>query len=251
MLGVKFILFFILSLVSSAKNVVVFSATSEIGSAIVKELSADGCEKLLITGRDKSKLTKLKELNPEKIKPYYLDYSDLKSCNAFSKKIEDGIDGVVLIPPRIKVVSAEKIPNAAEWNEMIKMLFINPMACLKNIEPMLNNSASIVLISGSSSVPFNKRYLNTNITRSSMALEAKNLSSQLKDRNIRVNTVSPGYILTSYHTLKMTKEDLKRAQDTWPKPENLANLISFLISDKSLYINGQNIVYDNGSHFMD
>lgn len=63
--------------------------------------------------------------------------------------------------------------------------------------------------------------------------------------DIRVNCISPGWIDT--HHIKITKKDhavhpVGRAG----KPEDIANLVSFLISDQAAFITGQNFIADGG-----
>ena len=63
--------------------------------------------------------------------------------------------------------------------------------------------------------------------------------------HIRVNCISPGWIDT--HHMKITKKDhavhpVGRAG----KPEDIANLVSFLLSDKAAFITGQNFIADGG-----
>lgn len=78
----------------------------------------------------------------------------------------------------------------------------------------------------------------------------KSLSKELGPSNIRVNCVAPGMIDTN-----MNKHLNKREIDAFledvslgrtGKPEEVANLVEFLISDLSLYITGQVINIDGG-----
>ncbi len=80
----------------------------------------------------------------------------------------------------------------------------------------------------------------------------KTLSKELSNYNIRVNAISPGLTETDL-MLSNTKEDiikseiekisLKRIAST----NEIADIILFLASEKSSYINGQNIVADGGN----
>ena len=69
---------------------------------------------------------------------------------------------------------------------------------------------------------------------------------------IKVNSISPGYIksgmsITSY---KNQKKRMTRQQRTmvnkWGEPKDLFGAIEFLISNKSSYINAQDIIIDGG-----
>ena len=69
---------------------------------------------------------------------------------------------------------------------------------------------------------------------------------------IRVNSVSPGYILTdmtinSYKNKKKYKERSNRTiLQRWGKTTDIVGVIKFLISQDSSYITGEDIVVDGG-----
>lgn len=84
------------------------------------------------------------------------------------------------------------------------------------------------------------------INKSSMIHFTKYLAKYLKDKNIRVNTLSPGGVLNnqpksfvdSYKNFATSKGMLDR--------EDINGALLFLVSDLSKYINGQNIIVDDG-----
>ena len=72
-------------------------------------------------------------------------------------------------------------------------------------------------------------------------------------KKIIVNAVAPGYINTKFHTKTMgrTKNELKKRAKLSKlnrpgTPEEVANLINFLLSDQNNYITGEVIPIDGG-----
>ena len=74
-------------------------------------------------------------------------------------------------------------------------------------------------------------------------------------KNVRMNLIAPGFIKSSYYN-KFVKNQ-KRLNDwiltrtpmgRWGKPDEVSNVIEFLISDKSSYITGSTIYVDGGWH---
>ncbi|CEG36513.1 3-ketoacyl-acp reductase [Plasmopara halstedii] len=78
----------------------------------------------------------------------------------------------------------------------------------------------------------------------------KTLAKELGNRNIRVNLVEPGFIMTDM-TNAMTSAARERVLDKIPlarfgKADEVAQLVTFLASDESSYITGQCIRIDGG-----
>jgi hypothetical protein len=87
---------------------------------------------------------------------------------------------------------------------------------------------------------------------------AKCLALDLKDYNIRVNAVSPGWVMTeNVRHLLFDQRGLNEAQirheignlhllGRLAEPAEIANVIAFVASDEARFINGTNIMVDGG-----
>ena len=85
------------------------------------------------------------------------------------------------------------------------------------------------------------------------ALEAltKTLAFQLAKNNVTVNSISPGYTKKDGNHSALTDKEWESIINKIPLkrlalPEDIANLIAFLLSDQSSYITGQIIKVDGG-----
>jgi len=92
-----------------------------------------------------------------------------------------------------------------------------------------------------------------NASKAAVIQLARNLASEWGEHNIRVNTISPGYIYTA-----MTKglfEEFPERKVNWPK-DNMLNRVSypeeyrgagvFLVSDASSFMTGSDLRIDGG-----
>ena len=75
-----------------------------------------------------------------------------------------------------------------------------------------------------------------------------NAAEELADREIRVNAICPGAIFTPMFSGEAAEAAVAAAQP-WPqhgRPDDIANLVMFLMSDASAFITGQAYVIDGG-----
>jgi len=122
--------------------------------------------------------------------------------------------------------------------------------------PLLSDGASIIM---TSSVVKDKGLPNFSAysaTKAAVRTFALSFAADLKDRNIRVNTISPGPIDTPiFARMGMSDEQLKGmvAQFTSQvpmgrvgKPEEIAAAALFLASSDGSYVNGVDLAVDGG-----
>lgn len=72
------------------------------------------------------------------------------------------------------------------------------------------------------------------------------LSSYFGKNNIRVNAVSPGGIFDGQNPVFVNQYSEKTPLGRMGKPEEIAPMVAFLLSDEASYISGQNICIDGG-----
>ncbi|MBP9791654.1 MAG: SDR family oxidoreductase [Rickettsiales bacterium] len=256
---------FCISRIVCASTIVVATATGEFGQAVCAELASSGHD-LIIVGRNSSKLGELAKSLKQKhkkisVKSAVMDFNDLETIkNVASDLKNNSINGLVLIGPRPSIAK-NTIPDSKEWLKLFQEGFFGPLELLKQFDTKLEKGAGIVIISGLTSKYYIPQYSNSNVLRMAWIGEIKNLIYLFKDRNIRVNAISPGVILTSFHkeriqnkakeTTKSFEEQLQKETQDIPLQKfgtvtDVAHLVGFLLSHKASHINGDNLVLDGG-----
>ena len=124
--------------------------------------------------------------------------------------------------------------------------------CTQAVIPQMIKQGGGVVLNASSIVGLYGNFGQTNYAATKFGVigMTKTWSRELGRYNIRVNAVCPGFILTEM-VQKMSEKILQSLADKTPlgrmgKPEDVANLYSWLASDEATYIHGAVISIDGG-----
>jgi NAD(P)-dependent dehydrogenase (short-subunit alcohol dehydrogenase family) len=117
--------------------------------------------------------------------------------------------------------------------------------------PLLNDGGSIIVtsaVTGSKGTPTSGVYAATKAAVRSLV---RVWTSELKDRGIRANAISPGPVETRIQRENTPPEILAKLVATTPmgrtaRPEEVARAVLFLASDDSSYVTGIELFVDGG-----
>ncbi len=113
----------------------------------------------------------------------------------------------------------------------------------------LKDGGRIIAMSSVSGLMGNRGQTNYSAAKAGLIGAAKALATEVARRKITVNCIAPGLIETEM--LQMTPEAMDAAMAMIPmrrmgRPEDIANVVSFLMSDKASYITRQVISVNGG-----
>lgn len=143
--------------------------------------------------------------------------------------------------------------DPASWDKVIALNLSGVFyACRYQIEQMLKNGGgsivNIASIHGMVAAPNSPAYT---ASKHGVVGLTKNIASEYGTQNIRCNAVGPGYIETPLLTDNLNKDMMQAVADKSTmkrlgKPEEIAELVLFLSSDKSSFTTGSYIIADGG-----
>ncbi len=118
--------------------------------------------------------------------------------------------------------------------------------------PLFNDGGSILMTGSIASVKGWPDYSVYAGSKAALHAFARVWLSELKDRRIRVNVLSPGQIATPIQQEMFDEETMRQFEALIPRgemgsPEEIATVALFLASDDSSYVNGMELAVDGGT----
>ena len=246
------------------KKVLITGATKGIGLEISLEFAKKNFDLILISkNKFNLKLAKKKILLINKninCTTYNCDLSNPgQTIKLFSKiKKKNSIDILVNNFGGNHYKKQKRLIDYQNFEQLINSnLHCSYIAISSFIDQMIKSGwGRVINISSSVNQTFDSE-LNYNLVKTAQVNLIKNLSTKYMylKKNITFNAVSPGAILTETSKwnkiLKKNPKLFNKIQkEHFPmgfgKPADVANVVIFLCSDKSNFINGSNIVVDGG-----
>ena len=237
------------------KRFLVTGGTSGIGLEIVSKLLSFGSE-LFVIGRDFTKIRDLNNANVTEL-PVDLNQVDEKGINfiiGILKELEINLDGVVFAAGMARLTPF-KFFNPSDFEEIKKVnldssiLILNALIRMKCLKP----NCSFVFIGSISTERAIKGNLSYSLFKSSLISMVKILTLEFASKGYRFNVVSPGMVKTKIYmeqlenlSLELIKEDEQKYPLGYGAPQDVANLVIFLLSKYSSWITGQNYIIDGG-----
>jgi len=121
------------------------------------------------------------------------------------------------------------------WERLFKLNVITALNASKAALPLLlANGGAIVNVSAAASTKADAGLGAYAASKSGVSRLTESLAAELKDRGVRVNAVLPSIIDTPMNRASMSKARF----DRWVTPHALADVISFLISDRARAVTG-------------
>jgi 3-oxoacyl-[acyl-carrier protein] reductase len=236
------------------KRALVTGGSGAIGSAVCRQLARDGCQVIVHANKNLEHAQQLaKEIvdNGGAAAAVAFDITDARATKAaLEKLLSEGAIQILVNNAGIHDDAVMPGMHPEQWTRVIDVSlngFFNVTQPL--LMPMIGKRwGRIINLSSLAAVMGNRGQVNYAAAKAGLHGATKSLALELANRGITVNAVAPGIIVSPMTESAFPKETInsmvpmKRAG----RPEEVADLIAFLASDRAAYISGQ-IISINGA----
>ncbi|MDY5649165.1 MAG: SDR family NAD(P)-dependent oxidoreductase [Lachnospiraceae bacterium] len=240
------------------KTAVVTGCLQGIGRAVLDLFVREGADVFACCQKEteefKEHVDALSKEYGREVIPVYFDLKDADAIRDAARTIQKSrkkIDMLINVAgiaddAYFQMMSMESLKNTFEVNFFSQMLLTQYMVKLM----LRNKKGSIVYVSSVIGLDGNAGQLAYSASKAAMAAATKTLSAELAEKGIRVNAVAPGVIdtaMTSVLSEEILDRQLRNADiPRKGTPQEVADVILYLASDRASYVTGQILRVDAG-----
>jgi NAD(P)-dependent dehydrogenase (short-subunit alcohol dehydrogenase family) len=241
----------------TGKVAVITGGSSGIGLATAKKFAEEGAY-VFITGRRESELEKAKATIGQNVTTVQGDVAKIEDLDRLYRTVKTEKGKVDIVMANAGFVEFGTL-NDSSVEHYDKTFGTNARGTFFTVQkalPLLRDGASIILVSSCVQTKGIPQYSTYSATKAAIRSFARSWTAELKDRNIRVNTLSPGAtdtpIIDGQFKTKAEAETAKKQFTTMiplgrlGDPSELASAALFLASSDSSYVTGTDLVVDGG-----
>jgi NAD(P)-dependent dehydrogenase (short-subunit alcohol dehydrogenase family) len=242
----------------AGKTIIVTGASSGIGQECAIRCSHSGA-RLIIIGRNPERLEETRAMLKGDLEHlvFSLDLTNYEKLGEFTQSLRSEvgqIDGLVNCAGISTTLPFRRV-NPEKMNEFFHSNVIAAFNLCRSVlqEKLIGENASIIFLSSVMGITGTKGKALYGMTKGALISGAKSLAIELAPKNIRVNCISPGVVVSPMSknaVYSKDEESLQRIKDLHPlglgEVEDVAYACIYLLSDASRWVTGTNLVIDGG-----
>jgi NAD(P)-dependent dehydrogenase (short-subunit alcohol dehydrogenase family) len=219
---------------------------------------------VVLVGRDEAELAKIPEAIRSAGGRAATCAADVTAADAPERITRAALDAFGRIDVLVNaagIIASGTVETTSDeaWDEMMAVNVRAPFRLMRAAAPYLaENRGSIVNVSSVNGQRVFAGVLAYCVSKAAVDHLTRCVALELAPRGVRVNAVNPGVTVTNLHRRSGMSEPqyaafLERSRETHPlgrpgRPEEVAELVLFLASDRAAWMTGETILIDGGRH---
>ncbi|HMQ02714.1 MAG TPA: glucose 1-dehydrogenase [Pyrinomonadaceae bacterium] len=243
------------------KVAIVTGATSGIGRAVSVKLAAEGA-KVVAVGRNEADLGQLRDEvqnSGGNLRPHLAEVTEVSQVDRLVTETIDVFGRIDILVNAAGIIRNGSITDTPldEWDKVmnvnLRSMFYLMQKCVPHLVSSKGNIVNISSVTGLRAFPNVLAYC---VSKAATDQLTRCAALELASQGVRVNAVNPGVVETNLHRRGGMSEEayekfLAHARETHPigrpgTPEEVAELVVFLASDKASWITGVTYSVDGG-----
>ncbi|MBP5775622.1 MAG: 3-oxoacyl-[acyl-carrier-protein] reductase [Clostridiales bacterium] len=242
-----------------AKTAIVTGSARGIGKAIATQLAKDGFNIVIIDAcpieASEETAAEIKALGVE-TKAYKCDVTSSEQVNAVVEDVNTTFGSVDVLVNNAGITKDGLFVRMKE-EDFDAVIVVNLKGTYNFTRAgapfmMKQKSGRIVSISSIVGIQGNAGQVNYSASKAGIIGLTKSVARELASRGVTANAIAPGYVETPMTAVlpDKVKEAMLGAipMKRYGQPEDIANVVSFLCSEKASYVTGQVLSVDGGMH---
>lgn len=238
----------------SGRAAVITGAGGGIGKAVALELSANGVHCNVLDRASELVDTTVAEItrNGGVATGHVCDVTDEAAINSVASSIKTCdilVNAAGLVRP-----GALADLETSEWDELLSVNLTGYFLMARTFTPQLvaSGNGSMVHVASISSTNPQGSSGAYSVSKAGVVIMSKQLAFELGPNGVRSNTVSPGLVRTPMTEAYYQVGDVAQRRDAAlpigrvARPNDIADVVTFLASDRARYITGADLVADGG-----
>lgn len=227
------------------KTALVTGITKNIGREITKRLIKDG---YFVHGTYRSDEKEAVSLKSElkNLELYKVDLSERQQTLYLIAKLK-GIkfDVIVNNAGIIEFEQFDKL-DIKSWDKVMEVNLNAPFIISHGLRNNLNSGGTIVNIASTDGLTGAFVSMSYSASKAALINLTKSMGNVFGKKGIRVVAIAPGWVGSGMDSPAIAEAMANNPLGRNAKPEEIANAVSFVVSDGASFINGQTIIVDGG-----
>lgn len=235
---------------ANPKIALVTGVSRGIGKAICEKLVSEG---YMVYGTYNTGIPEAMEIKKrlKKVEIFQADFSDREQTLALIEKLKGvQFDAIVNNAGMFEPENFDDF-DFQIWDRTLEVNLTTPLLFALKLQNNIKEGGAIVNIASTDGFIGSFASMSYAASKAALMNATKSLANNFAKKKVRVNAIAPGWINTG-----MSTEESYDAVQLTPlarngKPEEVAEVVSFLISEKSSFMTGSTVVVDGGYTCVD